>query len=66
MSGDCTKQPLIFYSKEITDTKIALLSHYGIQLMIKENKYYYNSVLDNEDLQRVSRGKQSKQNQIKI
>ena len=52
MSGDSglQEQPVIFYSKEITDTKIALLSHYGIQLMIKENKYYYNSVLDNEDL----------------
>ena len=66
MSGDCKQQPVIFYSKEVTDTKIALLSHYGIQLRIKENKYYYNSVLDNEDLQRVSRGKQSKQNQIKV
>ena len=66
MSGDCKQQPVIFYSKEVTDTKIALLSHYGIQLRIKENKYYYNSVLDNEDLQRVSRRKQSKQNQIKV
>ena len=50
MSGDCKQQPVIFYSEEVTDTKIALLSHYGIQLRIKENKYYYNSVTDNEDL----------------
>ena len=64
MSGDCKNQPLIFYSTEMTEAKIALLSRYGIQLKIKENKYYYNSVLDNEDLQRVSRRKQSKQNQI--
>jgi len=50
MSGDCTKQPLIFYSKEITDTKISLLQLHGIELRIKDNKYYYNSVSDNEDL----------------
>ena len=64
MSGDCRQQPVIFYSEEVTDTKIALLSQYGIQLRIKENKYYYNSVTDNEDIQRISRRKQSKQNQV--
>ena len=50
MSGDCREQPVIFYSKEMTETKIYLLQHHGINLKIKENKYYYNSVTDNEDL----------------
>ena len=49
MSGDCKEQPVIFYSKEMTETKIHLLEHHGIKLRIKENKYYYNSVTDNED-----------------
>ena len=47
MSGDCTKQPLIFYSEEMTDTKISLLELHGIKF---KNKYSYNSVTDNEDL----------------
>ena len=46
MSGDCTKQPLIFYSEEMTDTKISLLELHGIKF---KNKYSYNSVADNED-----------------
>jgi hypothetical protein len=50
MSGDCTKEPLIFYSEEMTETKISLLEHHGIKLRIKTNKYYYNSATDNEDL----------------
>ena len=51
MSGDPSlKEPLIFYSEEMTDTKISLLEHHGIQLRIRKNKYYYNSVTDNEDL----------------
>ena len=67
MSGDPSlKEPLIFYSEEMTDTKISLLEMHGIELRIQKNKYYYNSVLDNEDLQRVSRRKQSKQDQIKV
>ncbi len=66
MSGDCKEQPVIFYSKEMTETKIHLLEHHGIKLRIKENKYYYNSLTDNEDLQRVSRRKQSKQDQIQV
>ena len=49
MSGDCTKQPLIFYSDEMTDTKISLLELHGIQLRIKRNKYYYNSATNNEE-----------------
>ena len=47
MSGDCTKQPLIFYSEEMTDVKIMLLELHGIKI---NNKYYYNSDHDNEDL----------------
>ena len=54
MSGDCTKQPLIFYSEEMTDTKISLLELHGIELRIKTNKYSYISDHDNEDLQRIS------------
>ena len=50
MSGYCTKEPLIFYSEEMTDTKISLLELHGITLRIKKNKYSYNSVADNEDL----------------
>ena len=50
MSGDPSlKEPLIFYSEEMTDTKISLLELHGIQLRIKRNKYYYNSVNDDED-----------------
>ena len=49
MSGDCTKEPLIFYSEEMTDTKISLLELHGIQLRIKKNKYSYSSVNDDED-----------------
>tara|TARA_Y100001968_G_scaffold293128_1_gene298869 strand:- start:236 stop:409 length:174 start_codon:yes stop_codon:yes gene_type:complete len=57
MSGDCREQPVIFYSKEMTDTKISLLEQHGIRLRVQENKYYYNSVTDNEDFQRISRRK---------
>jgi len=49
MSGDCTKEPLIFYSEEMTETKITLLELHGITLRIKKNKYSYNSATDNED-----------------
>ena len=54
MSGDCTKQPLIFYSEEMTDTKISLLELHGITLRIKKNKYSYNIAIDNEELQGIS------------
>ena len=51
MSGDPSlKEPLIFYSEEMTDTKISLLEHHGIQLRIRKNKYYYNSADNNENL----------------
>ena len=50
MSGDPSlKEPVIFYSEQMTDTKISLLELHGIQLRIKKNKYSYNSVDDNED-----------------
>jgi len=55
MSGDPSlKEPLIFYSEEMTDTKISLLEHHGIQLRIKKNKYYSNSVINNEEFQGIS------------
>ena len=57
MSGDCKDQPVIFYSEEMTEAKIFLLRHHGIKLRIKTNKYSYNSVTDNEDIQRISRRK---------
>ena len=51
MSGDPSlKEPLIFYSEEMTDTKISLLEMHGIELRIQKNKYYYNRANDNEDL----------------
>ena len=64
MSGDCKDQPVIFYSEEMTEAKIFLLRHHGIKLRVRDNKYYYNSVTNNEDIQRISRRKQSKQNQV--
>ena len=64
MSGDCKNQPVIFYSQEMTEAKIYLLRHHGIKLRVRDKKYYYNSVTNNEDLQRISRRKQSKQNQV--
>jgi len=64
MSGDCKNQPVIFYSQEMTEAKIYLLRQHGIKLRVTDNKYYYNSVNRNEDIQRISRRKQSKQNQV--
>ena len=64
MSGDCKNQPVIFYSQEMTEAKIYLLRHHGIKLRVRDNKYYYNSVTHNEDIQRISRRKQFKQNQV--
>ena len=48
MSGDPSlKEPVIFYTEEMAESKIMLLELHGIQF---KNKYYYNSVTDNEDL----------------
>ena len=38
MSGDCKEQPVIFYSEEMTETKMSLLEHHGI--ILKSTKYY--------------------------
>ena len=38
MSGDCTNQPVIFYTEEMTEAKIMLLKHQGVQF--KNYKYY--------------------------
>jgi len=38
MSGDCRNQPVIFYSEEMTDAKIILLSKKGIHF--KTPRFY--------------------------
>ncbi len=38
MSGDCKNQPIIFYSKEMTLTKIILLSDKGVKFQVDEFK----------------------------
>ena len=38
MSGDCKEQPVIFYSQEMTESKIFLLRHHGI---VFKNRNYY-------------------------
>ena len=41
MSGDpCLKDPVIFYSEELTKTKIVLLSLKGIKLNFAEEEEY--------------------------
>ena len=43
MSGDpSVKEPVIFYSKELTNTKIVLLSLKGIKLDFLEEEEYTN------------------------
>jgi len=52
MSGDPSlKEPVIFYSEEMTESKIMLLQLHGIKF---KNKYYYNSDHNNEDIQGIS------------
>ena len=36
MSGDCKNQPIIFYSKEMTVSKMILLSEKGVKFKIEE------------------------------
>ena len=44
MSGDPSlKDPVIFYSKELTETKIVLLSLKGIELNFVEEEEYVES-----------------------
>jgi hypothetical protein len=38
MSGDCRNQPIIFYSKEMTISKMILLSQKGVKFEIEELK----------------------------
>ena len=38
MSGDCKNQPVIFYSKEMTISKMILLSQKGIKFEVEELK----------------------------
>ena len=38
MSGDCRNQPVIFYTKEMTLSKMILLSEKGIKFEIEELK----------------------------
>ena len=52
MSGDPSlKEPVIFYSEQMTDAKIMLLELHGIKF---KNKYSYTSIIDNEELQGIS------------
>ena len=46
MSGDCTKQPIIFYSEEMPLSKIILLSKKGVTF----KKYEYMvDILEEEE-----------------
>ena len=36
MSGDCREQPIIFYSKEMTLSKMILLSSKGVEFKIDD------------------------------
>ncbi len=38
MSGDCRNQPVIFYSTEMTISKMILLSEKGVKFEIEELK----------------------------
>ena len=46
MSGDCTKQPVIFYSEEMTLSKIILLSKKGVTFKKYE---YLLDILEEEE-----------------
>ena len=39
MSGDCKNQPVIFYSEEMTEEKIMLLLHHGVQFRSREHYF---------------------------
>jgi hypothetical protein len=38
MSGDCKNQPIVFYSTEMTISKMILLSQKGIKFEVEEFK----------------------------
>ena len=44
MSGDCRNQPVIFYSKEMTLSKMILLSEKGVKFEIEELKKEFTRV----------------------
>ena len=46
MSGDCTKQPIIFYSEEMTLSKIILLSKKGVTF---KNYEYLLDILEEDE-----------------
>ena len=46
MSGDCTKQPVIFYSEEMTLSKIILLSKKGVTF---KNYEYMVDILEEDE-----------------
>ena len=46
MSGDCREQPVIFYSEEMTVSKMILLSKKGVRF---KNYEYLLDVLEEEE-----------------
>ncbi len=47
MSGDCKDQPVIFYSEEMTVSKMILLRQKGI--MFKKYEYLFDVLEEKED-----------------
>ena len=47
MSGDCRNQPVIFYTEEMTETKIYLLRQHGIKF---DNFDYFVPEKENVEL----------------
>ena len=49
MSGDCRQQPTIFYSNEMTVTKMILLSQKGVTF--KNHEYLLDFIEEEEDVE---------------
>ena len=47
MSGDCREQPVIFYSEEMTVSKMILLSQKGV--VFKQYEYLLDVLEDGEE-----------------
>ena len=47
MSGDCKQQPVIFYSEEMTVSKMILLSQKGV--VFKQYEYLLDVLEDKEE-----------------
>ena len=47
MSGDCREQPVIFYSEEMTVSKMILLSQNGV--VFKQYEYLLDVLEDEEE-----------------